>query len=751
MSLFSDKQDETTFLKLGLPEFYYDYISKKLGYVKPSIVQHLSFSPILAGRDILMKSETGSGKTLAFLLPILLKLSLRQPHITRDQGTKVIILTPTRELCNQIYTVAQRLLIPFHWIVPSMLSGGEKRTSEKARLRKGCTLLVATPGRLLDHILSTKSFVFSDLEFIVFDEADRTLDLGFEKTITDILVQISKKVVRKMKNPTEQTGSGLELSAHDDISPEVSRIDTTPLDRIQVLLVSATLKENLTEFAGKVLTDPVRINPAILSLSSSKKSSGKSDKRQSSSDEDPAPSEPVNPLALLKLPSTLTQLSLTCPSKLRLVALLTLLRGIILNRPIGPYFAQKESHSIIVFVSTCASAEFHMALFEQLKMPEFGRKGKHGRKPRSDTASDAPKASSSLSFFSSTPSSGAATGDEEDTEQYTYGRTGLEGQAHNPPFLPSTGFFRLHGDMSQLDRVSTINAFAAISNPTKKSKEKEEREGKKFQHAVMFCTDVASRGIDLRGVSEIIQYERPGSLEEYVHRAGRTSRAGEKGTSVLFVREEERDGMERTLEIAKIGKCQRMDSGRMMNDLATQVGEQDPVFVAAVIQHSCESLILSDGPLKNKSEGAFRSFVRGYTTVAKTLSHVFNRGSLHSGHVATSFGLKDSPREIGKSRPGISSQQDSESIRMLQKMKNKPVQKQKRPHSDQSEMEISHFTPSTEWKKEKRVMLGQIQEQKDEEEKMRMEKKSRRESKYGPRKPVEKRPLKPATQVSEFL
>lgn len=86
---------------------------------------------------------------------------------------KAIIITPTRELAMQILEILQKICNNYHWLVPGILIGGEKKKSEKARLRKGVGILVATPGRLLDHLQNTQCFKFCNLRWLVLDEADR--------------------------------------------------------------------------------------------------------------------------------------------------------------------------------------------------------------------------------------------------------------------------------------------------------------------------------------------------------------------------------------------------------------------------------------------------------------------------------------------------------------------------------------------------------------------------------------------------
>ena len=128
--------------------------------------------------NVLMKSQTGSGKTLAYLLPVINELMTMQPPIQREDGTRALIIAPTRELCNQIADVISKLTQCCVRIVSGCISGGEKRKSEKARLRKGVVVLVSTPGRLLDHIRYTESFNLTNLKWIIMDEVDRLLDMG---------------------------------------------------------------------------------------------------------------------------------------------------------------------------------------------------------------------------------------------------------------------------------------------------------------------------------------------------------------------------------------------------------------------------------------------------------------------------------------------------------------------------------------------------------------------------------------------
>lgn len=147
---------------------------KEMGFTKMTKVQAKTIPPLLAGRDVLGAAKTGSGKTLAFLIPAIeLLYSLK---IKPRNGTAVIIITPTRELALQIFGVARELM-QFHSQTCGIVIGGADRRQEATKLAKGVNLLVATPGRLLDHLKNTQ-FVFSNLKALVIDEADRIWKLG---------------------------------------------------------------------------------------------------------------------------------------------------------------------------------------------------------------------------------------------------------------------------------------------------------------------------------------------------------------------------------------------------------------------------------------------------------------------------------------------------------------------------------------------------------------------------------------------
>ena len=134
--------------------------------------------------------RTGSGKTLAFVIPTIELLS--RLKWKQRQGTGAIIMSPTRELALQTYGVVSDLATA-HNLTYGLVMGGANRKSEATRLVKGISIVIATPGRLLDHLQNTKGFLFENLQCLVIDEADRILQIGFEEDMKSILKLLPKQ------------------------------------------------------------------------------------------------------------------------------------------------------------------------------------------------------------------------------------------------------------------------------------------------------------------------------------------------------------------------------------------------------------------------------------------------------------------------------------------------------------------------------------------------------------------------------
>jgi ATP-dependent RNA helicase RhlE len=189
--------------------------TRRAGFTQPTPIQQDAIPPIMAGRDILASAQTGSGKTAAFLLPIMDRLLPMQRGATR-----ALVVAPTRELAAQI-SEHFHILAAGTGLKSAAVHGGVGMGPQERAFRKGVDLIAATPGRLLDHF-SHPYAGLEDLQFLVLDEADRMLDMGFLPDITRILARIPKNR--------------------------------------QTMLFSATMPDPIVELSRKLLREPVRLN-----------------------------------------------------------------------------------------------------------------------------------------------------------------------------------------------------------------------------------------------------------------------------------------------------------------------------------------------------------------------------------------------------------------------------------------------------------------------------------------------------------
>jgi len=190
------------------------------GFSQPTEIQSRAIPVATDGRDLLASAQTGTGKTAAFVLPALQRLLTAPPK--KGRGPRVLVLTPTRELAAQVEQVI-RQIGRYTGLRSGIIVGGVSYGPQERMLRNGLDLLVATPGRLIDHITQGLAD-FSRLEMFVLDEADRMLDMGFVKPVMRIAAEL-------------------------------------PAGR-QSLLFSATLEGDVQKIAGRLLTKPARISLA---------------------------------------------------------------------------------------------------------------------------------------------------------------------------------------------------------------------------------------------------------------------------------------------------------------------------------------------------------------------------------------------------------------------------------------------------------------------------------------------------------
>ncbi len=201
-----------SFQELGLPEFLSQSL-KQMNFVKPTEVQAQAIPAGLAGKDVIASAQTGTGKTAAFGIPLL-------TYLEKNKDKTALILTPTRELAVQVLEVLRKLTGTHQVGGSVLLIGGANMSTQFSQLSRKPRLVIGTPGRVIDH-LNRGSLALNSNGFLVLDEADRMLDMGFAPQLDEI---------RK------------RLTGHR-----------------QTLLFSATIPPNIQQMASKYLKDPVRI------------------------------------------------------------------------------------------------------------------------------------------------------------------------------------------------------------------------------------------------------------------------------------------------------------------------------------------------------------------------------------------------------------------------------------------------------------------------------------------------------------
>ncbi|XP_060065785.1 probable ATP-dependent RNA helicase DDX31 isoform X2 [Ylistrum balloti] len=562
--LFSSK----TFKDLGIHPHLISTLENKMEITQMTNVQQKSIPHIMIGADTLVKSQTGSGKTLAFAVPIVQALQNLTPKVKRSDGPYALIVVPTRELAVQCLKTFENILAPFRWIVPGCIIGGEKRKAEKARLRKGINILVCTPGRLIDHLRSTDCLSLRRVQWLVLDEADRMLDMGYEKDVAQII-------------------NSLNMARSAQLSRGLVKTESRPR---QTVLLSATLTDGVERMAGISLTDPVRVDLSQTDITS--------DQSQTSN------SEETSAEVSFSVPENLKQHFVITPCKLRLVTLAAFI--------IQKCKVKQKTGKMLVFLPTQDSVEFHYTIFHH--------------------------------FWGGGNSVPDVLGDLD-----------LGPKKKESNYLD---FFRLHGEMAQKDRASVYQKFS------------------KANFGILFCTDVACRGLDLPNVRWIVQYSPPGSTSDYIHRIGRTARAGKQGHSLLFLMPSEVEYVPR-LNKDKISLVE-LQMNRLLESLLGVVTDLQDINdqrelprtgeeAATYFQMCVEDYINDNTKMTDLAVKGFQSFVKAYATYPSELKSVFHVKHLHLGHLAKSFGLRESPSKIkhpaGKSHNDKQGRQDTSRLK----------------------------------------------------------------------------------------
>ncbi|KZT42415.1 DEAD-domain-containing protein [Sistotremastrum suecicum HHB10207 ss-3] len=654
-------RDLSTFSGLGLNPLIAAHLETKLDIKKPTAIQRSSIPAIISEqpdstqRDVFIQSQTGSGKTLSYLLPIihdLLPLSSLS-YIDRSIGTLAIIIAPTRELAKQISDVLETLLTMrlrpqdenpdgetvehserlTRWLVSGLLIGGATRTHEKARLRKGLPFLVATPGRLLDHLQNTASFNVGKCRWLVLDEADRLMDLGFEQTIDGILKGLEGR--RKLALTAVEEGKSHEVGGWD-----WSRSRRT-------VLCSATIRDDVQKLAGVALRNPIMVKEATSASSSDPALSG-----SKSGQDDP-----------FMLPAQLSQKYIVVPLKLRLVTLIALLRSILSQAT----RSTTTSSKVIVFLSCTDSVDFHWHLMGD-------------RVPTSESASDSEDAASEEeeedAAEASEPKAAPKTKSAKDV--------GLKSQ-----FLPQATLFRLHGSLPLRVRQETMRQFVKEQDKSSLSillctSVASRGLDLPFVRAVIQY-DLPTEGGATEYVHRVGRTARVGKSGEAWSFVSPSESEWPAWLSTKL-----RDA--RPSDSAQTEKPSvQLDQVGYENVLKSGFGGTGTEFEARAtdIQLAFERWVLKSQQSANMARKAFLSHTRAYATHPSDEKHIFHVKKLHLGHLAKAFALRDAPAAVSatksKSKPSKHAHTTTTSSKREKangKVAKKPVQSEKWMHGE---------------------------------------------------------------------
>eukprot|EP00996_Jenningsia_fusiforme_P004343 NODE_515_length_2157_cov_28.292220_g473_i0.p1 GENE.NODE_515_length_2157_cov_28.292220_g473_i0~~NODE_515_length_2157_cov_28.292220_g473_i0.p1 ORF type:complete len:688 (+),score=161.35 NODE_515_length_2157_cov_28.292220_g473_i0:236-2065(+) len=543
-------------------------------------IQQKCIPLLLLGQAVVGQAKTGSGKTLAFLVPALHRLLSVDPQ----PGTRILIISPTKELAVQIFDWVGRLLKYAKHVRAAVVTGGIKVERERKMLVEGVELVVATPGRLTDHLMHCPKWDCSHLQSLIIDEADRLLADGFQKDIDAILERLPIVGRQTMLFSATNNASLQHLSRLTFSTPPLFIIADEQASYAERHLLmfddggafsamglsapeTSKKKKKKKKEAGKVsgiwkgdedflydsegdigedgsMPPPKRRKVLEDSTTSQddpsapikskviKKAKKKKMKSSASAGEEAdVPSGEV--IAEGPTASTLLQYYVECEWEHRLMLLYCFLK----------HLRKRKSGTgkVIIFFSTCASVRFHQQMLDALGI---------GR--------DTPN-----------------------------------------------GVLALYGKMKIRQRLQTFQHFCECST------------------GILLATDVAARGLDIPKVQWIVQFDPPGDVNEYIHRVGRTARMGAAGKALLFLCPKEFAFLD------------------YLKQHHVQVAEYETPFRVPNLQLKFEKVVQDDRNLQASATRAFKAFVMSYSS--HKLREIFDVAQLDTECVAVAFALDNIP------------------------------------------------------------------------------------------------------------
>lgn len=404
---------------------------RAMGFATPTPIQASAIGVILAGKDLCANAITGSGKTAAFLIPVIERLSKARPpaHAAAASSARCVVLVPTRELALQCRDVFERLS-EHTGLTCAVVVGGTSAQQQVAQLAAGVDVAIATPGRLIDHVLNSPAVTLSATEILVLDEADQLLDMGFRPQIEELARLCACKERRQTllfsATMTDAVDSLAKLSLHHPVWLAVNR--------------KYDMANSLTHELVRISIHELLPNGTRGSMPAASDGVQKKIKKEKNDEDE----EDENPEEGGEKTFTTTRVT-----DLKLAALLALCKT-------------QVRHRVLVF---CRSK--YMAHRARLILMLAGLRA-------------------------------------ED----------------------------MHRDVTPAQRVRALNRF---------------RDG---DIDFLVCTDVASRGLDIENVHAVVNFDLPKTLVRYVHRVGRTARAGHRGRAISLATEYDVDIVKQIIEHA---------------------------------------------------------------------------------------------------------------------------------------------------------------------------------------------------------
>lgn len=602
--------EASNFHALGLSRRIAQHLSAKLEMKAPTSIQKNTIPALVTSDDdAFLQAQTGSGKTLAYLLPIVQRILMLSQNdegkstgvkIHRNSGLFAIILAPTRELCKQIAVVLEKLLRCCPWLVSTTVLGGESKHSEKARIRKGCNILIATPGRLTDHLDNTETLDVGTVRWLVLDEGDRMMEMGFEQDLKKIVATIRKDPLK------DKNADGVELEK------------ALPKRRVTVLC-SATMKMNVQKLGEISLHDAIHITAS------------KDDAKEGENNE-----------AVFAAPAQLKQIYLVVPAKLRLVTLIAYLKDA---------FARKGSvMKAIIFISCADSVDYHFDLLKSTAAPiqppppttsPDGTKDKQALAPPPATVHPATyitspanptillhKLHGSLTQLLRTSTLRSFSTCKEPAVLIT---TDISSRGLDVPAVELV--IEYDPAFNVADHVHRIGRTARAGRPGK---------------AALFLQPGCEEGY-----IAMLPSTPPATAQSY-------ETILQKGfsTAIQLPKEPEKDGedeqqQQQPTKQSPNARAEGLQLSIEQRLLASDASAKAPITTGKGGKRGASAppppkpKIGSSGTLLDSARQAFRSHIRAYATHVKEERDVFNISELHLGHMAKAFGLREAPGGIG--------------------------------------------------------------------------------------------------------